>query len=399
MKELKDKLLSIYSENFDSFYTKAEKILSTYKKKTNNILVVQLNGMGDLILASSALRNLRENYSLAHITLVTTREWISLVEYCPYVNKVIASEINNLNYKEEITSCISFCNKYLWEEPFDLAINLHYNICSFCGSVLCWLAVSNEIRGYSFDAERQYFSPDFNMGYFEDDLHMDRILTHPYINPPELIHEVDRKLYLLDKVTSPNLELFLTNKDIDTAFSLVSKKFIALGIGGSMKSKHYPPNKLVKALKQIDNNFVLLGGKKDEEDADYISRKIKCINLVGKLSIRETAAVISLSSLYIGNDTGLTHMAAAANEPIIEYICQAKDKNNVKPGSRSALARFRPYYGNNGDKAIILQPEESLQDCKKVEIYSGCCHEEAHCITQIDYRKIIEAYEYIKQHY
>ena len=53
------------------------------------ILILRLDAVGDFILTSAAIRELRANYPSAFITLVVNRRVYPLAEFCPYVNEVI----------------------------------------------------------------------------------------------------------------------------------------------------------------------------------------------------------------------------------------------------------------------------------------------------------------------
>ena len=395
-----------YIDNFKKVYNLVENKLKSYRTKNDNILVSQLQGMGDLILASSFIRELRKNYPNNHITLFCTYPWNQLYELCPYINRIIVNKLYNFTYKTYLLDALNICCHFLWNKQYNLAFNTHWSIIGFFGSIINWMSISNYNIGYSFEAERQYFGFHKHFTTFLDKLRMDKyILTKAIINPPNLLHEVDRKLYILEKlklkVENKNLELWLSNNDINKATNILynAKRKIAIGLASSDAMKNYPVNKLIIALKEIikDNNtLILLGGNNDIDKATYLENNIKCINLVNKLTLRETAAIIKQSDLYIGNDTGIMHIAAAFNKPIIYYSREAKNFNSHL-GVQSSILRFHPYYGNDINKYIVLQPESRLDNCNLIDTYGGCCANEEHCITQIQPEEIIQAYFKIKK--
>lgn len=397
-----------YDYNFKKIYHKIEKKIKSYRKKnTNNILVSQFQGMGDLILTSAFIRELRKNFPDKHITLVCNSPWESLFELCPYINHLGVNYLKLYNYYSCIKEAANICEQNnLWDRQYELAINTHWNMIGFLASIVNWVALSYVNVGYSFASEKQYFPQNTTFGLFIDHLRLDKyILTKSITSPYNMFHEADRKLYILEKlgltVEDRNLELWLSIKDIQLAKNIFSsnKRKIVIGLASSEATKNYPIDLLLIALKEIikDNNeIILLGGKEDLSKSDYLMNFLPCTNLVNKLAIRETAAVISQSDLYIGNDTGLMHIAAVFNKPIIMYSREAKDFT-IRPGSRSSIARFHPYYGSNGNKAIILQPRTRLGECNLYEIYGGCSADNEHCITQIKPEEIIEAYFKIKE--
>jgi hypothetical protein len=54
-----------------------------------SILLTRVDGLGDLVLFSSLVREVRLLWPHAHITLVVDQQFVSLVEQCPYVDEVI----------------------------------------------------------------------------------------------------------------------------------------------------------------------------------------------------------------------------------------------------------------------------------------------------------------------
>ena len=65
----------------------------------------------------------------------------------------------------------------------------------------------------------------------------------------------------------------------------------------------------------------------------------RAISLAGRLSFSESAAAVEMASLYIGNDTGLMHVAAALKKPVLSVNCFPLD---VKMGYLSVPLRFVP---------------------------------------------------------
>ena len=397
----------LISTDFSNMIGNINNVLNRYKKNNvNNILLTQMNSLGDLILAIPAIREIRKNFPTAHITLICYNKYVDIVKYLPYINEIIPSDLQGVNIFNIFLQAINFCYKYLWNRVYNLAINLHWSHNDFIGSIIQWMSITNYNIGYSFDAERQYYNKDFSLQSFLDMLKMDKyILTKSIINPYKMYHEIDRKLYILEKlglkITNRNLELFIDNKSIQFANNLLNNIYnrkIIISLGSSNEVKRYSVKKLLIALKEIikdDNTLILLGnGYQEFIDSHYLTNNISCINLVNKTTIRETAAVISQSDLYIGNDTGLMHIAVAFDKPIIYYICQAKNKNRFI-GSCSEKDRFRPYH----NKYIVLQPDFALGDCKDIYTYGGCISQHAHCINQIDPQEIIKAYFKIKQQF
>lgn len=94
-------------------------------------------------------------------------------------------------------------------------------------------------------------------------------------------------------------------------------------------------------------------------------------NLIGKTSLRETAAVLQQCDFYIGGDTGPMHMAAACG---LRGIAISKHARDADKSNASSKERFGPWRS----EIKFIQPEHSLPGCK-----NGCGKPYAHCINSI----------------
>ena len=104
--------------------------------------------------------------------------------------------------------------------------------------------------------------------------------------------------------------------------------------------------------------------------------------MIGKLTILQSAVLMKYCKLYIGNDTGLMHLAAAAKVQIVEISCWPKSGNKMDGNS--------PYlFGPWKVKHIVVNPEKPLEPCRDSCIFKHI----PHCITQIKVDRVIEAVE------
>ncbi|MGB4775086.1 MAG: glycosyltransferase family 9 protein, partial [Daejeonella sp.] len=142
------------------------------------------------------------------------------------------------------------------------------------------------------------------------------------ILPP--IHIVDRYLKTVEflgvKNDGKGLDYFL-NQDYELKELLPSshQHFIALVIGAQHATKRLPVKKLIEICIQTDQPVVLLGGKDDMERAEEISKQSgeHVFNGAGKFTLDQSAYLIKMARQVITHDTGLMHIAAAFNKPII----------------------------------------------------------------------------------
>ena len=372
-----------------------------------NILITRMDAVGDYILTTPFIRGIRKNYPNANIILVVSSLIYNLAKTNKYVDEVYIFDgsLNDRILEFTLIEILQFCSKYIWFKDnkfrqIDIAFSPQCGGDCIIPLLLSYFSGSPKRIGFG---TAPYAALNLNIkkltdenigdilpNYFLDSF----VLTDVVLLTKEEVHEVEKYTYLLKlldlKLDNTDLELNITNDDINNVKKYINpnKKNIIVNIGSSQNRAIYDINKLNTALKLIgDNNYIFIGGINDLDRMKNIT--IPHINLVGRTTWRESAAIISLSDLYIGNDTGVMHMAAAFKIPILEISREAKDKTYSLPKNYSSMHRFHPW----NSKYIIVQPDHALDKCKDTFIYGGCASFEAHCINQIQPEEIAYAYK------
>jgi heptosyltransferase-2 len=99
--------------------------------------------------------------------------------------------------------------------------------------------------------------------------------------------------------------------------------FVSLAPGSRWPMKRWGIDKFTELARRIVDNhgcrLILLGDGKDEKAAEGIVTAFgdRAVNLTGRTSIIETAAAIQRSSAFVGNDSGLMHLAEAVGVPVV----------------------------------------------------------------------------------
>ena len=132
------------------------------------------------------------------------------------------------------------------------------------------------------------------------------------------------------------------------------KKILAFGLGANSSHKIWPTKfyaELGNLLKQQFDLIVLIGDVKDNEFFSTFTKNYKgpLLNLSGKLDLLTTAAVLEKVQLFIGNDSGLGHIASAVNVNTFTIF---------GPGEPH---RYRPW----GEKARWIQDNQN--EIKKIK--------------------------------
>lgn len=374
-----------------------------------NILIVRLDCIGDMILMSGFIREVRANFPKARITLIVSPLTFPLVELCPYVNEILTFDVKKIggDFPNVLEKLIPFCRENFWQKRFSYAFLTTWGSNNLVNLFLCWLSGARKRIGYGQYPYESWFGDNFidYKKYKEQD---NFLLTRNIVTPRTVIATVEKNFYVLEstglEINSNHVELFYGAEDFYRARELLKNisptcKKVILGIGAGGDNRKYPVQKYLIALKELAKKnlcFVIVGGKTEIDDANFIEENLpqgKVLNLVNKTTLRETEAVINQTDFYIGNDTGVMHMAAACKIPCLVLYREAQDKEDYLPGVFSEFQRFPPYQTNS----VILRPDHQLEDCAEKGIIYGWCHsKEAHCITQIKPQEIIDAFEVLE---
>ena len=115
-----------------------------------NILIVRLDAIGDMILTSGFLREVRANFTKAQITLVVTPLTFPLVEFCPYVNKILIFDTYKFSgdFPHVLEHLVEFCKENLWRKHFSIAFSPQWGSDNLHALLLCWLSGARERIGY-----------------------------------------------------------------------------------------------------------------------------------------------------------------------------------------------------------------------------------------------------------
>ncbi|MBU3548025.1 glycosyltransferase family 9 protein [Polynucleobacter sp. P1-05-14] len=161
--------------------------------------------------------------------------------------------------------------------------------------------------------------------------------------------------------------LFLTEDELRFAdaklASLGTDKFIAINIGGKNPNKDWGQGNWKLLISEIsgsypDFGFVVVGSSDEWLRARdlLLESTTKSINLCGVLKPRQTAAILSKSSFFIGHDSGPLHLAAS-----VQARCIGIFGNLNKPN------KWHPY----GNKHIVFHSMDGIDSINVSEVLNG----------------------------
>jgi heptosyltransferase-2 len=258
----------------------------------------------------------------------------------------------------------------LRREQFDLALLLPNSLSS---AMAAWLAGVPERLGYSTDGRGWLLTSGLQ------DRRKERGL-----------HQVDYYLGLLRSLGASQVDriprLQLKAKCIESGLNLLSdlgidegELFIGVHPGAAYgEAKRWFPERFGTVLGRLQKSgrrVLLLGGPGEELIAQQISMMMDRppIDLVGKTTMAEALALISMCALFLSNDSGLMHVAAALNIPQVAVF------GSTDPQKTAPLNK----------RAVIIHPEHvSCTPC-----FKRSCPEDLECMKAISVDEVATAAE------
>ncbi|MDF3033776.1 MAG: glycosyl transferase family protein [Alphaproteobacteria bacterium] len=204
-------------------------------------------------------------------------------------------------------------------------------------------------------------------------------------SPPTYDHRVVQLGRLIGQTPPPAPHLWLRDDEIQKACSLIPGHVpvLALAPAANWIGKQWPPAAFARLATQFlerqDAHIAVFAAPEERASIQSILDAIpegRRIDLVGRLSLLEIAACLKRCHVFVGNDSGLMHMAAAVGTPTMglfgpsdhhmygPYCPLEKPINQVVriPESREELQR-RPDFAFDAPHSFMgsLKPETVLQ--------------------------------------
>lgn len=295
--------------------------------------------IGDVVLATATLAALRRGYPDAHITWAVGRWSRPAIEKHPMLNGLIDTGNSALPVRTPL-QLLRFVRQ-LRAGQFDLAVSLVrsplMSLALLLSGIPNRVGLDSDGRGFGYTVRAPI---DPNQPRHEAEVYLDvaRALGLPtrgcWANIP--VSDADRAL-MRDLLASHDLK----------------GPYLMMHPGGGrnpgmvMASKRWPPEQFAALANRLAGrlrlNVVIIGGPGDQALVADVSAglEVRSIAFAGELNFGQIAALAHDARLYLGNDTGMTHLAAAAGAKTV-MILGPSDPIRYAPFAPEALALWKP---------------------------------------------------------
>ncbi len=268
----------------------------------NRILIIQTAFIGDVILATPIIEKLSEFFPEAKIDFLLRKGNEKLLDKHPKINKVLIWTKDSKKYSS-LFQVISLVRT----TKYECVINVQ----RFLAAGLITALSGAKIR----------------IGFTKNPM---SFMFHKKIGHQlEGQHETSRNLSLVreltdDKYTRP--KLYLNKRDIANVKQFQESPYLCFAPTSVWATKQFPSLKWVELLLSQDENWTiyLLGGPDDTNECEELVQmcgRDNLINLSGKLSFLESAALMKGAAMNYVNDSAPMHMASAVNAPTNAVFC------------------------------------------------------------------------------
>ncbi len=278
----------------------------------NGILVSLLLPIGDTLFATPALAALRRQFPWAKITVLVSRSNAAILSNNPNFDHMV---VLDANVSEHRMRNLARCITELRQQKYDLILNL-----SPVGKIVLMMAGLNQ-KQLHVDMPPFWWLIGGHSEEYRSRHSVDQYLQviEPFLSTPLTVEERQPKLYLTAHDRSCARRK-LRDWGLSPAHLLITMHVGGDGFNGR---KRWATSRFAEVAEQLIKRFnahvLLVGGKEDEALCREVVEHIPehATPVAGLTSLRESAALIEMSALFIGNDSCPLHMAAAVGTPAV----------------------------------------------------------------------------------
>ncbi len=323
-----------------------------------SFLIIQTASIGDVILTTPLIEKLHHFYPESRIDFLLKKGNESLFKGHPNLHRIIVWDKTQDKYK-------NFRNVLhkIRDQKYDHVINIQ----RFASSgILTVLSGAGQTSGFGKNPFSWFFG---------------KRLKHSIRNGNR--HETERNLSLINHLTDDShypSRLYPAVRDHAAVSQYKTEQYICIAPASLWYTKQYPREKWIEFIKGIEDNYRIyfLGAQDDVRLCDSIITESKypnALNLAGRLSFLQTAALMQDARMNFVNDSAPLHLASSVNAPVTAIFC-------------STIPEFG--FGPLSDDAVVIQTNRELS-CRPCGLHGlkACPEKHFDCAYTIDKEQLL----------
>jgi heptosyltransferase III len=277
--------------------------LNIEKDRVKKILVIKFGGIGDVLLATPVLPNLKNYFPNAEIYFLTHSNCRELFIDNPYIKRYFTFNFG----KDDSWRLL----KSIRKQKYDLVIDLFGNPRSAFVTI--------------------YSGAKYRVGF--NFRHRKYAYNLVIKNPGDKVHNIEFNLEAIRgmniPVLSKELKIYINDSHVKFADNFFSKngtdkkETFGILISGGWETKKYKTKDFIELIKKIkekfDVNILLIWGVESEKNESEAIKKETgdYVFVAPETNLKYSSALMKKCRVVIGNDSGLLHLAVASEVPVL----------------------------------------------------------------------------------
>jgi len=310
------------------------------------ILIRATNWVGDAILATPALRAVRAKFPDAEISIVARPYVADIYRGQGVADSLITYDVAGAHAgwrgREGLAAELRGGN-------YDVALLLQN---AFDAAWLAWRAKIPRRIGYARDGRSALLTDAVRVPRAGEIPAHEKFYYLELLRRVGWIEELPDEKFIQLKVSAE--QQAAAEQKLQAAGSGGRTPRIAVGAGASYGSaKCWPPERFAEALNQLqdasrensESDVILFGTTGETAVTEAIAAKLRraAISLAGQTTIAELPALLSRCQIFLGNDSGAMHVAAAVGLPVVAVFGPTDPFWTAPVTPRCAIVQEKPY--------------------------------------------------------
>lgn len=339
------------------------------------ILITRTDRIGDVLLSTPVIKALKKAFPQSYIAAMVRPYARDIVLGNPYLDEVIIYD--KYGAEQPFWNSIKFA-RALRRKRFDSVLVLHptnrQHLVSFLAGIKKRVGFNLKF-GFLLTDKIEHKKQEGQRHELEYTLDIVRSLG---------IEPEDKDLFMPIRKDS---EMYIEELLAREAAGRACEKMIALHPGASCPSKIWPPERFAQVAGKLAGEFkvrvVVVAGPDDvDKGKNLISlMRCDCIDACGKTTVSQLASLLRRCCLFISNDSGPVHIAAAVGVPVVAIFGRSQ------PG----LSPRR--WGPTGKDDIVLHKDVGCRQCLAHNCQKGFA-----CLQAISVEEVLAAARKLTSH-
>lgn len=315
-------------------------------------LFIRPGGIGDAVLLVPSILAFRERYPAATITVLAEKRNALAFGLCSTIDTILLYD-----RPKELLSVL--------RGAYDVVIDTEQ--WHRLSSVVARLIGASVCIGFATNKRQRLFT--HSIPYSHDDYEVDRFFC--LLNSFGIAKPPERSVSFL---TIPTIAV---ERGTELLGRYVNQPFVVIFPGASIPERRWGTAKfraVAESLHAQGLPVVVVGGEENRADGEKIIAGDYGLNLAGKTSLAETAAVIDKSCLLVSGDSGILHIGVGLGKPTVSLF---------GPG---IAKKWAP----RGDRHIVINKCLTCSPCTKFG-YTPNCPVNAKCMANITADEVVAA--------